>query len=139
MIGNNEMKAQVNWIEEMMFIGRSGLNHLVPIEPTTKNRVGGALSPMEYVLIALGGCTGVDVVSLLKKWKLPLKSLKIEISAERRDEFPRVFSKIKLKYIASGIEEEDLRRAIEESMQKYCSVSAMLGSFAEIEYECQIE
>ena len=133
------MKAEVSWLEEFLFIGRSGSNHLVPIEPTTKNRVGGAPSPMEYVLIALGGCTGVDVVSLLKKWKVPLKSLKIEISAERRDEFPRVFSKIKLKYVASGVKEEDLRRAIEESTQKFCSVSAMLGSVAEIEYEYRIE
>jgi len=133
------MKAEVNWVKELMFLGRSGSNHLVPIEPTTKNRVGGAPSPMEYVLIALGGCTGVDVVSLLKKWKVPLKSLKIEISAERRDEFPRVFSKIKMKYVASGVKGEDLRRAIEESMQKFCSVSAMLGSVAEIEYEYLIE
>lgn len=133
------MKAEVNWVEGLMFLGRSGSNHLVPIEPTTKNRVGGAPSPMEYVLIALGGCTGVDVVSLLKKWKVPLKSLRIEISAERRDEFPRVFSKIKLNYIASGVKEEDLRRAIEESMEKFCSVSAMLGSVAEIEYEYRVE
>ena len=133
------MKAEVNWVKELMFLGRSGSNHLVPIEPTTKNRVGGAPSPMEYVLIALGGCTGVDVVSLLKKWKVPLKSLKIEISAERRDEFPRIFSKIKLRYVAAGVKEEDLRRAIEESTQKFCSVSAMLGSVAEIEYEYLIE
>ena len=104
------MKAEINWIEELMFLGRSGSNHLVPIEPATKNRVGGAPSPMEYVLIALGGCTGVDVVSILRKWRVPLKSLKIEISVERRDEFPRVFSKIKLKYIASGVKEGDLRR-----------------------------
>ena len=68
-----------------------------------------------------------------------MKSLKIEISAERRDEFPRVFSKIKLKYIASGVKEEDFGRAIEESMRNFCSVSAMLGSVAEIEYEYQIE
>jgi putative redox protein len=94
---------------------------------------------MEYLLIALGGCTGIDVVSLLKKWKVPPKSLRIEITAERREEFPRTFSKIKLKYIASGVKEEDLKKAIEESMKKYCSVSAMLGSVAEIEYEYQLE
>ena len=133
------MKAEVRWIEELMFLGRSGSNHLVPIEPTTKNRVGGAPSPMEFVLIALGGCTGIDVVSLLKKWKVPPKSLRIEISAERREEFPRTFSKIKLKYTASGVKEEDLRKAIEESLNKYCSVSAMLGYVAEIEYEYQLE
>ena len=90
---------------------------------------------MEYVLIALGGCTGVDVVSLLRKWKVPLKSLRIEITAERREEFPRVFSRIKLRYIASGAKEEELKKAIEESMKKYCSVSAMLEKVEDIEYE----
>ena len=63
------------------------------------------------------------------------QALKIEISAERRNEFPGIFSKIKLRYVASGVKEEDLRKAIEESMQKFCSVSAMLGSVTEIEYE----
>ena len=76
----------------------------------TKNKVGGAPSPMEYVLIALGGCTGVDVISLLRKWKVPLKSLRIEITAERREEFPKVFSKIKLRYIASGEKRSNSRR-----------------------------
>jgi len=64
------MKSEISWVEGLTFLGRSGSNHLVSMEPTTKNRVGGAPSPMEYVLIALGGCTGVDVVSLLRKWKV---------------------------------------------------------------------
>jgi len=123
---------------ELTFLGRSGLNHLVVMEPMTKNKVGGAPSPMEYVLIALGGCTGVDVISLLRKWKVPLKSLRMEITAERREEFPRVFSRIKLRYIASGAKEEELKKAIEESMKKYCSVSAMLEKVADIEYEYEV-
>jgi len=65
---------------------------------------------MEYVLIALGGCTEVNVVSLFRKWKVPLKSLRIEITAERREEFPKVFSKIKLRYIASGEKRSNSRR-----------------------------
>jgi putative redox protein len=96
-------------------------------------------TPMELVLMALCGCTSVDVVSILKKKRQPLTALTVSAIAEQRVEHPRYFNKIKLTYKVSAEPGEQLsRKAVQDavalSKDKYCSVSAMLEKSAEIEF-----
>ncbi len=123
------MKAVVKQIEGCSFIGKAESNHWVPID--TKKEVSGsdaAAHPMELVLLALGSCTGCDVISILQKKKVPLQDFEIHIDAERAEEHPRVFTKIHLEFVfvGTGLNPTPLERAIELSQQKYCPVSAML-------------
>ena len=89
---------------------------------------------MELVLIALGGCTGADVASILQKKRQRVTSYDIEIRAERRDEHPRIYTKIEVTHLVRGygVDEKAVAHAIELSETKYCSVSAMLAATAQI-------
>ena len=94
-------------------------------------------SPMVLLLHAEAGCTGLDVISLLDKMRQPLKGLKIEVEGIKGDgEFPRIWEKIHVRYIITGpIDPEKAHKAVELSLTKYCSVSAMLGKAAEVTHE----
>jgi len=123
------MKAILKSIQGCSFVGKADSNHWVVID--TKKEVSGsdaATHPMELVLLALGSCTGCDVLSILKKKKVQLDDAEIQIDAERSEEHPKVFTKIHLEFVFSGkdLNPIHLERAIELSQQKYCPVSAML-------------
>ncbi|MFN3813714.1 MAG: OsmC family protein [Aquificaceae bacterium] len=100
----------------------------------------GALSPVELVLVALGGCSGVDVSNILKKKRQKVKDIRIEVVGERREEHPRVYKSIKLKYIVIG--EDVSRKAVEDavrlSLKKYCSVYTMLREAVNIDVEMDV-
>ena len=123
------MKAVVKQIIGCSFMGKADSNHWVAID-TPKETCGSdaATHPMELVLLALGGCTGADVVSILEKKRVPLKGFEINIDAERADSYPMVYTKIHLEYVFYGknIDPKHVERAIALSQEKYCSVSAML-------------
>lgn len=91
-------------------------------------------APMEFLLIGLCGCTGMDVVSILQKKRQPFTDLQIEATAERADEHPKVYVKIHLEYVVTGegVDPRAVERSIELSQTKYCSASAMLSETAEI-------
>uniref|UniRef100_A0A7C2B8U4 OsmC family peroxiredoxin n=1 Tax=candidate division WOR-3 bacterium TaxID=2052148 RepID=A0A7C2B8U4_UNCW3 len=123
------MEAKVRWTEAMQFVGISGSSHALVMDTGPDH--GGkdtAATPMELLLIALAGCTGMDVVSLLKKMRVNFSGLEINVRAERRDEHPRVFTGIELEYVVlgTGIDRAAVQRAVELSQEKYCSVRAML-------------
>jgi uncharacterized OsmC-like protein len=92
--------------------------------------------PMELVLMGLGGCSAIDIISILRKQKQIIEDYEIEINAERYESrTPSIFKKIKVTHILSGeIKEKKLVRAINLSVTKYCSVSHILNPTAEIEY-----
>ena len=93
-------------------------------------------SPMEAVLMALCGCTSVDVVSILKKKRQPLTGLRVSATAEQAPTPPRVFTRIKLTYAVSGkLSRKAVEDAVALSKNTYCSVSKMLEKAASIEYE----
>lgn len=99
-------------------------------------------TPMEVVLMALCGCTQVDVVGILRKKRQPLAALTVSAVAEQRDEYPRYFNKIELTYTVTPENGEQLsRKAVEDavtlSKEKYCSVSAMLEKVAEIDFKIE--
>lgn len=98
------------------------------------------ISPMELVLAALGGCTGVDVASILEKKRQPLHDLKIQVRGKRSETYPRRYTEIEVQYLlwGDGLDEEAVRQAIALSEEKYCSVSAMLKASVNIRFSFQI-
>lgn len=94
-------------------------------------------SPMVLLLHAEAGCTALDVISLLEKMHQPLTGLKIEVEGIKTEgDFPRIWEKIHLRYLISGaVDPAKAQKAVELSMEKYCSVSAMLSKAAEVTHE----
>lgn len=135
------MKATVSWKGNMAFEGQSGSGHRILMDAPVK--AGGedrGPSPMETVLMSLGGCTGIDVISILQKMRLDVKDLQVEIEAERAADHPRVFKKITMVYKVWGknLPEDKVKRAVELTQEKYCSVLHMVNKTAEVEYSFQI-
>jgi len=125
-------KAVVQFAGNDLFIGVSPSGHAVTID--TDRARNCAPSPMELLLLALGSCTGVDVVSILQKKRQSLSYYRIEVRGERREKHPRSYSRMEVHHIVTGrnISERSLAQAIELSEQKYCSVAATLRPTAEI-------
>jgi putative redox protein len=100
---------------------------------------GAGPTPMGLLLMAFGGCTGMDVVSILEKMRIEIEGLEIDVKGERSEEHPKTYRSIELVYRISGeVDEEKAKRAVELSMEKYCSVSAMLKKSAEVNYRVEI-
>ncbi len=120
---------------------QSGRDFLAENETDGKADLGpGNIRPMEMVLASLAGCSGVDVVNILQKKRVNFSDLEIRVSGKRADTHPKVYTEIHVKYLiwGEGIKEKDVEQAIELSENKYCSVSAMLKSTAEIHSDYQI-
>ena len=135
------MKARVKWVENVMFVGESPSGHGVVMDGSPE--VGGrnmGVRPMEMLLLGMGGCSSFDVVGILKKSRTDFVDCVVELEAERADDVPAVFTRIHAHYIVKGrnIKPETVERAIELSMEKYCSASIMLGKTAEITHDFEI-
>jgi putative redox protein len=136
------MKVMVKQVEGLTFVGKGETNHWVVVDGPIEFFGSAAGSrPMELVLMALGSCTGSDVVSILKKKKVPISALEIHLDGERREEIPKVFTKIHVEYVFYGskLNTDDLKRAIDLSQNKYCPISAMLGKACEITHSYRVE
>jgi putative redox protein len=98
------------------------------------------VSPMEVVLLGLGGCTGIDVVSTLRKMRQDVSGYAVRVRGERRDEHPRIYTHIEVEHEVRGrsLKEDSVRRAISLSAGTYCSVSAMLETNAELDLTYRI-
>lgn len=136
------MKASVIHIPGGGFVARSDSNHWTTLDWSVKS--GGtdaASSPMETVLMALGACSAIDIVTILEKARTPVESFRVELSAERSEVHPRVFTKIAVEYVVkgAGIKPAALERAMKLSEEKYCSVTAMLRDVARIKTSYRIE
>lgn len=129
---NKDTKATIHFAGNDFFIGVSPSGHAQAIE--TDSARSGAATPMELLLLALGSCTGVDVISILKKKRQQVTDYRIEVSGERRDEFPKSYTRLHVKHIVRGrgVTEQAVASAIELSETKYCSVAATLRGSAEI-------
>src|SRR6266508_6519850 len=115
-------KATIRFAGDDLFVGITPSGHAQIIE--TNSTRNAAATPMEMLLLALGSCTGVDVISILKKKRQHVSDYRIEVSGERRDEFPRSYTRMFVKHIlrGRGLSEQAVASAIELSDQKYCSV-----------------
>lgn len=132
------MKATVSWVENETFLGESESGHQVIMDGNSSDSK--APSPMEMVLMSVGACSSVDVVSILKKAKQVVTGVKVELTSVRRDEAPRYFTSINLHFIATGkdIKEKHLSRAVSLSAEKYCAVALMLEKGVEITHSHEV-
>ena len=136
------MRARVKWIENVSFLGESESGHAVVLDgaPEAGGRNIG-MRPMELLLIGMGGCSSFDVVTILKKARQPITDCVAEITAERANEVPKVFTKIHVHYVVTGknLAPNHVERAVKLSSEKYCSASIMLGKSAEITHDFEIK
>lgn len=135
------MSMRVKWLDNMSFIGESESGHSVVMDGPSE--FGGrnlGIRPMEMLLLGLGGCASFDVVSMLKKGKQDLIDCEVNITAERAEVEPKVYTKIHLQFVLSGndLSKARVERAIELSAEKYCSASIMLGKTAVVTHEYKI-
>ncbi len=135
------MEIKVSWAGAATFIGESVSGHKIvmdgPLEGGGRNL---GPRPMEMLLIGTGACSTYDVVSILKKSRQAVSDCYVEISAERAESEPKVFTKIHLGFVVSGtdLKDKQVAKAIQLSAEKYCSASIMLGATAEITHDYEI-
>lgn len=135
------MQSTVQWNSGLAFTAHQG-GHTVAMDATRES--GGqdsGSSPKGLLLSGLGGCTGIDVVSILEKMRVPFTGFEIQASAELTEEHPKVFKSIHLRYVFRGkdLPEDKLEKAVILSMDRYCGVSAMLAKAAPITWEIVVE
>jgi putative redox protein len=132
------MECRVKWVEKMCFLGQDTNGHSVVMD--TSPNFGGenrGVRPMELLLIGLGGCTSVDVVSILKKGRFDLVDCEVTVDGTRADKPPKVYTNIHVHYriTGRGIPADRIARAIQLSKEKLCSASIMLGTCAAITHD----
>ncbi|REL30933.1 OsmC family protein [Thalassotalea euphylliae] len=131
------MKATVTWAGEELFLAQSESGHSLVLDAN-----GGktAPSPLENVLLSLGSCSSVDVVSILQKARQKITDCRVEIDATRVDSVPRLFSDIHLHFVITGtdIAAKHVERAVSLSADKYCSVALMLNKTVKITHDFEI-
>jgi putative redox protein len=135
------MKARVKWVNDLTFLGESESGHGIVMD--TRPQFGGnnlGPSPMELVLLGVGGCTAIDVVNILKKGRQKIEGCSIDLSAEQAPEPPKVFTRVHVHYVVSGqnLDPKKVDNAIKLSAEKYCSVSLMVATTAEITHDFEI-
>jgi putative redox protein len=131
-----EKTAHVTFVGPMRFDATSGSGHTITMDTTPSG--GGedtGASPMELVLMALAGCTGIDVIGILRKMRQDVTGYEINVRGVRAETHPMVYTQITIEHVVTGhhVDPAAVARAVELSETKYCSVSAMLGKSARIE------
>ncbi len=124
----SQVKAYVKQINGISFVGKTDSNHWVTMDgPEDFLGSNAGIRPKELMLLALGGCTGSDVVAILQKKRIDVRSFEINITAEMTDDHPKVYTSMNIEYVfkGKGIKEADVERAIELSQTKYCGVTKM--------------
>jgi len=135
------MKAAVQWVNGVCFMGESGSGHALVMDGAPE---GGGRNlgprPMELLLLGTAGCTSYDVITILKKARQDVRDCRVEVNAERAEQEPKVFTRIHLHFIVTGhgVKREAVERAISLSAEKYCSASIMLGKSAEITHDFEL-
>lgn len=132
------MKITTTWTENMRF-SAGNAEHQLAMDAKRPIGEGTALNPKELVLAGLGGCTAMDVVALLKKYKQPADSLELIAETELTPTFPSLFNEVSLRFVVNGnVEPAKLIEAVELSQTKYCGVSAMLSKAVPIRYSIEL-
>jgi putative redox protein len=135
------MKARAQLLEGMTFVAESGSGHAIVVDASPD--VGGrdlGPRPMELVLMGTGACSAIDVVHILRKARQAITGCVVELDAERAGSDPKVFTRIRFRFIVTGrgLAPDQVERAVRLSKEKYCSATAMLAKTAEITAELEI-
>lgn len=134
-------KAKVTYVSGMQFVGQGESGHAIVMD--SGSDVGGhntGLRPSELLLIGIGGCSGMDIISILKKKRQQVTSFEINITGSKADEHPKKYTSINVEYVVKGrdIAEEAVQKAVQLSMDKYCSVKATLEGSAIVTFSYKI-
>ena len=135
------MNISVKWIDGMLMVGKSDSGHAVVMDGPPE--IGGenlGVRPMEMLLLGMTGCTVIDVVSTLKKMREDVVVCQPQVSADRSEEYPKVFTNIHVHFILRGkqLNPSKVDKAIKLSAEKYCSASIMIGKTAIITHDYEI-
>ena len=135
------MNISVKWIDGMLMVGKSDSGHAIVMDGPPE--IGGenlGVRPMEMLLLGMAGCTMIDVVSTLEKMRENLADCQTKVSADRGEEYPKVFTNIHVHFILRGKKLNPLKveKAIKLSAEKYCSASIILGKTAVITHDFEI-
>jgi len=136
------MEIKVKWIDGERFVANDDKGHSIIVDVSKEHGgEGSGFSPMQLLLAALGGCTGMDVIGILRKQRQKLTNLEIHVSGERVAEHPRVYGKIHVEYRLKGedLKEKAVQRAIQLSEDKYCSVGAMIKKTAKLSHDYRVQ
>ncbi len=136
------LEAKVKWVDGLQFVGQSGSGHAIVMDGYPE--VGGnntGMRPMELLLVGLGGCTGMDVASVLTKKRQAVTGVEMSVRGQQADDYPKKFTGIVIEFVVrgKGLSEEAVKKAIDISMEKYCSVKATLEGIAKVSYTYRIE
>jgi putative redox protein len=129
------------WLEGMAFdVDLNGHHIMLDAAPDFGGKNRGP-SPKPLLLASIAGCTGIDVVAILKKMRVPIEGMRIDVSATLTETDPKIYEKIKVIYYFKGnnLPMDKLEHAVQLSEEKYCGVSAMLKKASLIEYEIVLE
>jgi putative redox protein len=135
------VEANVVWKDKLRFSGTGGRNGaVVALDSAAAGEASRGATPMETVLIALGGCTGMDVISILQKMRQDVTSYEVRLTGERAAEHPRVYTEILVRHVVRGrrLDRASVERAVNLSETKYCSVSNMLAKGVNIRFEVEV-
>lgn len=135
-----EMKAVARLQEGMRFAVESGTGHMVMLDEQYEGVPSAGFSPMEMLLIGLAGCTGISVLSILRKKRQAVSGYELRVHGVRATEHPKVFVEIAVEHIIMGhaIQPQAIARAIELSETRYCGAEAMLGKTAKLVHAYRI-
>ena len=135
------MKTVTKWVDALAFDATADTGQTVRIDTTVEGGgLGSGMNPKKMLLGALNGCSGMDVVDMLKKMRVPFTKFEITAEAEQTEEHPKVFTHINMVYQIDA-QPEDLdkvKRAVEMSQEKYCGISAMLAKHCAINYTIEL-
>ena len=130
--------AKISWVDGALFVAEGGSGHTITMDGAPD--VGGrdlASRPMEVLLMGMGGCTAIDVVSMLRKQRQDIEGVEVSLVAERADDYPKVYTSVKLVYTVRGrkLNRALIERAVGLSDEKYCSATAMFKKIAQVTHE----
>jgi putative redox protein len=135
------LSATVTLKDGMAFDAIATSGHKVVLD--SDESVGGTnegFRPMEMLLVGLGGCTGMDVISILRKMHQEVTGYQVKVQGNRAEEHPKVYTEITVEHVVKGkrLSADSVRRAVELSATRYCPASAMLGKSAHILHKYRI-
>ena len=135
------MKARVTWLDQRSFVGQSQSGHSIVLGTALgEDGLKPGPSPMELMLIGAGGCSAYDVVHILEKGRQPVESCVVELDADRAETEPKVFTRIHMHFTVRGrgLDPAKVERAINLSVEKYCSASAMMAKTAAVTHGFEV-
>ncbi len=135
------VEAKVTLVRDMQFSGRATSGHSLAMDADDSSGGHNAgFRPMELLLVGFGGCSGMDVISILRKKRQPVSGLEVNVRGEKSDDHPRIYKEVHIEYVVKGkgVGTEAVERAIALSLDKYCSVGATLAKAGTITHSYRI-